>query len=68
MTRLEIENSLKELNSLVLEGKMLDAFEKYYHEDVSMQEMKIPLPLQKQLTVNVNWNSWTISPNSAEQK
>jgi hypothetical protein len=38
MTRLEIENSLKELNSLVLNGKMMDAFEKFYHGDVAMQE------------------------------
>ena len=47
MTRLEIENSLKELNSLVLEGKMLDAFEKYYHEDVSMQENENPATVTK---------------------
>jgi hypothetical protein len=38
MTRTEIEQSLHELNNLVLQGKMLDAFEKYYHDDVVMQE------------------------------
>jgi hypothetical protein len=38
MTREQIENSLKDLNSLVVDGKLLDAFEKYYHEDVAMQE------------------------------
>jgi len=38
MTRTEIEQSLNDLNNLVLEGKMLDAFEKYYHDDVVMQE------------------------------
>ena len=37
MTRQEIEQSLNDLNSLVLEGKLLDAFEKYYHDDVAMQ-------------------------------
>ena len=38
MTRAAIEASLKDLNQLVLEGRMMDAFEKYYHENVSMQE------------------------------
>jgi hypothetical protein len=38
MTRLEIENSLNELNHLVLTGKMMDAFEKFYHDDVVMQD------------------------------
>lgn len=34
----EIERNLRELNKLVLEGKALEAFEKFYHEDVTMQE------------------------------
>ena len=38
MTRTEIEHSLQDLNKLVLDGKIIDAFEKYYHEDVVMQE------------------------------
>jgi hypothetical protein len=38
MTRIEIERALTDLNGLVLQGKSLDAFEKYYHNDVSMQE------------------------------
>ena len=38
MTRLEIETSLNELNGFVLNGRMMDAFEKYYHDDVIMQE------------------------------
>lgn len=29
---------ITDLNDLVLQGKALDAFEKYYHEDVIMQE------------------------------
>lgn len=37
-----IENTLQELNTLVLEGKLMEAFEKYYHEDVSMQENSNP--------------------------
>jgi hypothetical protein len=33
-----IEQKIKELNELVLSGNMMDAFEKFYHEDVQMQE------------------------------
>jgi SnoaL-like domain len=29
---------INDLNNLVLQGKPLDAFEKYYHDDVVMQE------------------------------
>jgi hypothetical protein len=42
MTRLEIEASLNELNRFVLNGKMMDAFEKYYHDEVVMQENHLP--------------------------
>ena len=38
MKSTDIENTLNDLNQLVLEGKMMDAFEKYYHPDVIMQE------------------------------
>jgi hypothetical protein len=38
MTRTQIETALTDLNKLVIEGKLMDAFEKYYHDDVSMQE------------------------------
>lgn len=31
-------DKIKDINSLVLEGRAMDAFEKYYHEDVVMQE------------------------------
>jgi hypothetical protein len=37
-----IENSLKDLNNLVVQGKLMDAFEKYYHEDIIMQENANP--------------------------
>jgi hypothetical protein len=37
MSKQTIE-SLNDLNNLVLGGKLLDAFEKYYHEDIIMQE------------------------------
>ncbi len=38
MSKKIIEESLKHLNSLVRDGKLLDAFEKYYGEEVEMQE------------------------------
>ena len=33
-----IEKNIQELNALVLDGKMMEAFERFYHEDVQMQE------------------------------
>lgn len=35
---LTIKEKIKDLNQLVIDGRLLDAFEKYYHEDVRMQE------------------------------
>jgi hypothetical protein len=47
MTRLQIEQSLKDLNHLVLQGKMLEAFDKYYHDEVAMQENELPATYSK---------------------
>jgi hypothetical protein len=47
MTRTQIENSVKDLNNLVLTGKMLEAFDKYYHDDVLMQENDLPPTVTK---------------------
>jgi len=33
-----LRNKIEHLNQLVLEGKALEAFELYYHDEVSMQE------------------------------
>ena len=33
-----IEKNIRELNDMILNGKMMEAFEKFYHEDVQMQE------------------------------
>ncbi len=33
-----LETKINELNSMILEGKMMEAFEKFYHDDVVMQE------------------------------
>ena len=33
-----LSEKIRDLNTLVLEGKLLEAFEKYYHDDVVMQE------------------------------
>lgn len=38
MTQSQIESSLHELKGLVTGGKRMDAFEKFYHDDVVMQE------------------------------
>jgi hypothetical protein len=34
----ELFEKISDLNDLVLQGKSLVAFEKYYHDDVVMQE------------------------------
>ena len=38
MTHTTIEEKLKNLNSLILDGKAMDGFEKYYDDEVIMQE------------------------------
>ena len=38
---------ISDLNDLVLQGKALDAFEKYYHDDVIMQENDNPPTIGK---------------------
>ncbi len=42
MNELQLTRSLEDLNTLVLTGKAIDAFEKYYHDDVDMQENNLP--------------------------
>jgi ketosteroid isomerase-like protein len=43
----KIKDSLSDLNALVLQGRALEAFEKYYHEDVMMQENNQPPTIGK---------------------
>ncbi len=38
---------ISDLNDLVMQGKALDAFEKYYHDDVVMQENENPATIGK---------------------
>src|SRR3954454_21589000 len=47
MNRTAIENTLQDLNNLVLSGKALEAFDKYYHDDISMQENDFPPTISK---------------------
>ena len=47
MSNTTIEQSLKDLNELVLAGQLLEAFDKYYHEEVSMQENDAPPTVSK---------------------
>lgn len=42
-----IENALHDLNALVLNGKTMESFEKYYSEDVVMQENSEPPTIGK---------------------
>jgi hypothetical protein len=36
-----ISQKLEDLNQLVISGRLLDAFEKFYHDDVEMQENEL---------------------------
>jgi len=38
---------VNDLNSMILEGKALEAFEKHYHDDVVMQENDNPVVVGK---------------------
>ena len=38
---MDIEANVKDLNKMILEGKMMDAFEKYYADNVVMQEINM---------------------------
>ena len=33
---------IKDLNSMILQGKAIEGFDKYYHEDIKMQENENP--------------------------
>ena len=48
MTQSEILHALQDLNGLVLQGKSLEAFEKYYHDQVVMQENENPPTIGKE--------------------
>lgn len=41
-TELDIRNLEKELNGMILQGKILEAFDKFYADDVTMQENTDP--------------------------
>lgn len=47
MTQSQIESSLQELNGLVIGGRLMDAFETFYHDDVVMQENNLPATVSK---------------------
>ena len=42
MTMETVLDRINDLNGMILEGKAMEAFEKYYHEDVVMQENDNP--------------------------
>ena len=39
---MSLKDKVNDLNRMILSGESMDAFEKYYHEDVSMQENSDP--------------------------
>lgn len=47
MSNTTIEQSLKDLNERVLAGQLLEAFDQYYHDEVSMQENDAPPTVTK---------------------
>jgi len=49
MNRTEIETALTDLNELVTNGRLLEAFEKYYHDEVVMQENELSPTVSKEL-------------------
>ena len=42
MTESQIKLSLNDLNALVIGGKLMEAFDKYYHDEIEMQENTNP--------------------------
>src|SRR5258706_11482532 len=52
MTQTTIEERIKNLNSLILEGKSMDGFEKYYDDQVVMQENELPPTVGKEANRN----------------
>ena len=45
----DLKTLVDELNQMILEGKILDAFEKFYAEDVVMQDNDFPQRVGKEL-------------------
>lgn len=43
----DLRTSVDQLNQMILEGKILDAFEKFYSEDVVMQDNDYPVRVGK---------------------
>jgi hypothetical protein len=48
MSRNEIEAAVKDLTNLVLQGQLMEAFEKYYDDQVVMQENDLPAVISKE--------------------
>ena len=55
MTESQIKTSLNDLNSLVINGKLMDAFEKYYNEEIEIQENRDASVKGKDLHRIENW-------------
>jgi hypothetical protein len=62
-TDLDIRSLEKELNDMILQGKGMEAFEKFYADDVTMQENSEPLRIGK----DTNRESEVAFENSIEE-
>ena len=63
-----INEKINHLNQLVLNGKLLDAFELYYDDDVVTQENETHPTIGKDQNRKRENEFWRISPNSGEPK
>ena len=45
----DLKTNVDQLNNMILEGKILDAFEKFYADDVVMQDNDYPVREGKEL-------------------
>ena len=52
-TMTDLRTNVDQLNQMILEGKTLDAFEKFYAEDVVMQDNDYPARVGKDVKPSV---------------
>ena len=49
---MNLKEKIEDLNKMILSGQNMEAFEKYYHNDVVMQENSNPRHKENRQTVN----------------
>jgi hypothetical protein len=58
ITATDLKANFEDIKTLVLQGKAMEAFEKYYGDDVVMQENETPATVGKQPIALENWTSF----------